>query len=404
MTAAAGGRPASGSRAHRSSSRRRPRVVLAPNAFKGSFDAVQVAGAWADALAGVARTDLRPLSDGGDGLVAVVRHYRPEVLDVRARVPDPLGRSVEAAWGWDPGRGAAYLESAAAVGLRLLAPGERRPLEADTAGLGRLIGMAAGLGVRRLVVGLGGSATVDGGMGMARALGYRFEDARGRTLREPADLGRLARVLPPTEPSADRRGRSAGLRVTALADVDSPLLGPAGAAAVFGPQKGASAADVERLEAGLERLAERWVADLAAPADLAEARGAGSAGGLGAGLVAVLGARLMGGAGWCARLAGLARALAGADLVITGEGRLDAQSLAGKGTADVLRRARRRGLPAGVVCAASDLPGAELGPAVALVDAGDLARGGSGKAGTLSLEDLGRLARLAFDRLREASR
>ncbi|MGH7558425.1 MAG: glycerate kinase [Gemmatimonadota bacterium] len=366
---------------------RAPRVVVAPNAFKGTFDAVQVARAWGEALADVARVDLRPMSDGGDGFVAVVRHYRPETLEVRARVPDPLGRPVHAAWGWDPDRRVAYLESAAAVGLRHLAPEERRPLAADTAGLGRLIQVAGSLGVRRLAIGLGGSATVDGGLGMARALGYRFLDARGRPIHRPGDLPRLARLAPPKDSPVGSTG------VTALADVENPLLGSRGAAAVYGPQKGASPADVERLEAGLARLAERWIADLGAPHDLAEVRGAGAAGGLGAGLVAFLGARLAGGAGWCARLARLARALDGADLALTGEGRLDAQSLAGKATGYVLSRARRRGLPAGLVCAGAAVPRPDLDPSVTLVE---------GRAEALSLDDLGHLARRAFDRLREA--
>ncbi|MGH7563843.1 MAG: glycerate kinase family protein [Gemmatimonadota bacterium] len=368
-------------------SRRAPRVVVAPNAFKGTFDAIGVARAWGEALADVARVDLRPMSDGGDGFVAVVRHYRPETLEVRARVPDPLGRPIDAAWGWEPDRHVAYLESAAAIGLRHLAPEERRPLVADSAGLGRLIEVTGSLSVRRLLIGLGGSATVDGGLGMARALGYRFLDARGRPICRPGDLPRLARLAPPKDAPALPTG------VTALADVESPLLGPRGAAAVFGPQKGASPADVERLEAGLARLAERWSADLGVPSDLVAVRGAGAAGGLGAGLVAFLGARLAGGTGWYARLAGLARALDKADLVLTGEGRLDAQSLAGKGTGYVLSRARRRNLPVGIVCAEAAVPGSCLGPSVTLVE---------GRADALSLDDLGRLARLAFDRLREA--
>ncbi|MGH7571880.1 MAG: glycerate kinase family protein [Gemmatimonadota bacterium] len=376
-------------------SRRPPRVVVAPNAFKGTFDAVQVARAWGEALRDVARVDLRPMSDGGDGFVAVVRHYRPEALEARARVPDPLGRPIAAVWGWDPDRRVAYLESAAAIGLRHLAPEERRPLIADSAGLGRLIRVAGSLGVRRLVIGLGGSATVDGGLGMARALGYRFLDAGGRPIDRPGDLPRLARVVPPKGAPAVPAG------VTALADVLSPLLGPRGAAAVFGPQKGASPADVERLEAGLARLAERWSGDLGAPSDLAGARGAGAAGGLGAGSVAFLGARLAGGTGWWARLAGLARALGKADLALTGEGRLDAQSLTGKGTGYVLSRARRRGLPAGIVCAEAAVPRSSLGPSVTLVDGRDLT-GSGGPTDVLSLDDLKRLARLAFDRHREA--
>jgi glycerate kinase len=177
--------------------------------------------------------------------------------------------------------------------------------------------------------------------------------------------------------------------VTALADVDHPLLGPGGAAPAFGPQKGATPAQVERLEAGLARLAERWVADLGAPAALAAARGTGAAGGLGGALVAFLGARLTPGSAWMARRAALGRALDRADLVLTGEGRFDAGSLAGKGTGRVIREARRRGLPVAVVCARAEGP---VPAGVVIVDAGD-------DPGRLSPEDLGRLARRAFGRL-----
>ncbi|HUP01045.1 MAG TPA: glycerate kinase [Gemmatimonadota bacterium] len=348
----------------------RLRVVLAPNSFKGTFDAVAVAEAWRGALAtlpGVVPV-LRPMGDGGDGFLAVVRRYRPHVLEVAARVPDPLGRPVAAAWGWDPGARAAYLESAAAIGLGRMAAEERRPLEADSAGLGRLLATAAGIGVRRFLIGLGGSATVDGGLGMARALGFRFEDARGRAIGGPGSLERLARIHPPVAPPLGK-----GARVTALADVESPLLGPSGAAAVFGPQKGADPEAVARLEAGLARLAERWVADLGAPTGLPEARGAGAAGGLGAGSVAFLGAQLASGAAWCARLAGLGPALAGADLVLTGEGSYDAQSGAGKATGYVVARARRARVPAEVLDGGA-LEGARPGAQLTLDDLGALAR------------------------------
>src|SRR5688572_25280860 len=158
---------------------RRRRILLSPNAFKGTFDPVEVAEIWRVALETERRVEVdpRPLSDGGDGFLAVVRRYRPRVLEVRARVRDPLGRPIAAAWGWDPGTGAAYVESAAAIGLHLVGAGERRPLEATSEGLGMLLKVGAALGPARIAVGLGGSATVDGGLGAARALGFRFEGA-----------------------------------------------------------------------------------------------------------------------------------------------------------------------------------------------------------------------------------
>lgn len=360
--------------------------MLAPNAFKGSFDAVQLAEAWRGALAAVPGVEpiARPMSDGGDGFVAVVSHYRPRVLAVAARVSDPLGRAVDAVWGWDPSGRAAYIESAAAIGLRHVQPGERRPLEADSTGLGQLLLSATGLGVRRVVIGLGGSATVDGGLGMARALGFRFADRRGRPVERPEDLALLARIESPKAPRAD-------VRVTALADVASPLLGPAGAAAVFGPQKGTGPMDVERLEEGLARIAARWSADLGAPADLADRAGAGAAGGLGAACVAFLGARLVPGAAWCARLAGLSAALRDADAALTGEGRFDAQSTAGKATGYVLDRARDAGIPAAVLCAEFAGPASPAGASAAgaplILD------------GASDLQRMGSLARTAVERL-----
>lgn len=378
--------------------RKRPRrrtILLAPNAFKGSFDAVEVAEMWRQGLAGVrgVSVELRPMSDGGDGFLAVVRRYRPRVLEVRARVRDPLGRPIAAAWGWDPDARAAFVESAAAIGLGLLGQGERDPLVATSAGLGGLLAAAHALGVRRISVGLGGSATVDGGLGMARALGFRFEDRRGRAIDRPAALERLARIVPP------ERSLLAGIRIAALADVDHPLLGGGGSAAVFGPQKGADPVAVARLERGLVRLAERWVADLGAPAGLAERRGAGAAGGLGAALAGFLGARLERGAASCARLAGLASALARADGVVTGEGRYDAQSEGGnKGSGWIVGRARRAGVPAVIACATADPEAAgRVRARGALVVDGDAAGLGTGRFGPAEHGALARAAVAALE-------
>jgi glycerate kinase len=364
------------------------RVVLAPNAFKGSFDGVAVARAWAEALAGRAETRLAPMSDGGDGFLAVVRYHRPRVLEVAARVRDPLGHPVAARWGWDPEGGAAYLESAAAIGLRLVERERRAPLMATTAGLGRLIRTAAGLGPAELVVGLGGSATVDGGLGMARALGYRFEDQAGGAIERPADLPRLARIARPEEPPLPD-----GVRVLALADVTAPLHGPDGAARAYGPQKGADPAAVERLAEGLERMAEAWREDLAAPVDLTRRPGAGAAGGLGAALVAFLGAELVPGSEWCAELAGLDAALVGADGLVTGEGRFDRQSLRGKATGRALEGARAAGVRAAVVCGVAD---AGAGAGDVLVVEGSAV--GRGREDRLDTGDLARLVGLVLDR------
>jgi glycerate kinase len=357
------------------------RIVVAPNAFKGSLDATQVAEALAAPLEGRADAVLAPMSDGGDGFLAALRRYRPDVLAVSARVAGPAGRATSALWGWHPEEGIAYLESAAAIGIHLVDRGSRDPLLATSAGLGRLIRTAAGLAPAEIVIGLGGSATVDGGLGMARELGFRFEDRAGTPVLRPTDLQGLARIVPPAAPPLAR-----GIRLLALADVTSPLHGPGGAARAFGPQKGAGPAAVELLATGLERLEEAWRADLGAPTDLARRPGAGAAGGLGAGLVAFLGADLASGSEWCGELAGLGAALRGASGVVTAEGRFDRQSLSGKATGHVLTLARAAGVPAAVVCAVQD-PGAGAA-GVTVVDASAI---GLDPESRLSREDLGRM-------------
>jgi glycerate kinase len=328
-----------------------------------------------------------PVSDGGDGFLAVLFHYRPDVLEVAARVLDPAGRPVTAAWGWDPDGGVAYLESATAIGIRLLEPVLCDPLEVTSAGLGRLIRTAAALAPAEIVVGLGGSATVDGGFGMARELGFRFEDHSGNAIERPADLSRLTRIHPPAGGAL-----FGGTRLLALADVIAPLHGPEGAARAFGPQKGAGPEGVARLAEGLERLEEVWRRDLKAPADLADRPGAGAAGGLGAALSAFLGAEIASGAQWCARVAGIEQALAGAGGIVTGEGRFDRQSHRGKATGHVLALARAVGVPSAVVCAAAEEQ-EEDGPLV--VDAATIGRRSGDRLGR---EDLARLVQVVLDR------
>src|SRR5687768_12097054 len=364
------------------------RIVVAPNAFKGSLDAIGVAEALAAPLEGRADVVILPMSDGGDGFLAALRRYRPDVLAVSARVPDPAGRATSALWGWHPEEGIAYLESAAAIGIHLVDRGARDPLRATSAGLGRLIRTAAGLAPTEIVIGLGGSATVDGGLGMALELGFRFEDAAGNPLFRPIDLPRLARIVPPHVPPVER-----GIRFLALADVISPLHGPEGAAHAFGPQKGAGPEAVELLAAGLQRMEDAWRADLGAAEDLARRPGAGAAGGLGAALPAFLGAELASGSEWCGRLAGLGVALRGAAGVVTAEGRFDRQSLSGKATGHVLALARAAGVPAAVVCAVRGAGTDAAG--VTVVDAQAV---GLEPERRLTREDLGRMMDLVLAR------
>jgi glycerate kinase len=224
-------------------------------------------------------------------------------------------------------------------------------MRADTRGVGELLVACRGRGARDLALGLGGSGTVDGGTGMARALGFRFLDASGGVLAPGgAALARLARIEPPGSWTwaADANRPVKLPEVTALADVRSPLLGPDGAARRFAPQKGADADQVERLEEGLARLAERCARDLGA--EVRDLAGAGAAGGLGAGCVAFLGARLVPGADWLMQRLGFEAALASADLVVTGEGAWDVTSGLGKVTDRVIERAQADGVPVLLVC------------------------------------------------------
>jgi glycerate kinase len=305
-------------------------ILVAPTAFKGSLGPRVVAEALAEGARRVAPGALVlacPLADGGDGLLDAV--LAPGALREPVTVTGPLGQPVEGEIGWID-EATVIIESASACGLRLLPVRERKPQVTTSRGVGELVAVAAERGAATVVVGLGGSATVDGGAGAARALGWRLKDASGQEL--PEGGGALA-ALAALEP-----GWTLSARLVALADVANPLVGPEGAARVFGPQKGASAADVERLDAGLSRLAE-LMARYGRP-ELGALPGGGAAGGLGAGLAFFAGAELVAGAGWVLERVGFDAALARADLVLTGEGAVDLTSLAGKAVGEVLRRAR----------------------------------------------------------------
>jgi glycerate kinase len=313
------------------------RVLIAPDSFKGSATAAAAAAAlaagWLAVRPGDQVTRL-PLADGGEGTLDVLAATVAGARWRQAQVTGPGGDPVRCRWLLLPGR-VAVVELARASGLPLLARPD--PMGAHTIGLGEVLGRALDSGATRILAGLGGSASTDGGTGALTALGARFLDAAGRRL--PPGGGALA-ALARADLSRLRPPPLDG--VTCLADVTAPLLGPRGAAAVFGPQKGADAAQIARLEAGLARLTEVLGGDPAAP-------GAGAAGGTGYGLAAAWGAVFTPGAAELSRLAGLDRALAAADLVITGEGRFDPTSLTGKTTGTVLAAAAAAGVPAALV-------------------------------------------------------
>lgn len=317
------------------------RFVLAPQEFKGSLTAREAVVAMEDGIRRClpdAAVDRVPMADGGPGMVDALTAARGGELRV-ARVHDPLGRPVDAVYGLvDNGR-LAVIEMAAASGLSLLERSELDPLRASSDGTGELIRFALDAGAREFIIGIGGSATNDGGVGMASALGIRFLDAEGQPL--PPGGEALARLA-----SIDSRmcdPRLAESRFLAACDVSNPLCGPQGASAIYGPQKGATPEIVLRLDAALRRLAEVIARDLGT--DVVDLPGSGAAGGLGAGLVAFLGAELRPGFPLIAAAARLAQRIRGADLVLTGEGRLDLQTAFGKTVAGVAAVAAEEGVP-----------------------------------------------------------
>lgn len=321
------------------------RVVIAPQGFKGGLTALEAARAIERGVlraAPDAQCVLAPVADGGDGtLQALVDSSGGRIVSVR--VSDPMGRPVEAEWGSMGDGVTAVIEMARSSGLALLSDDERDPLTTTTYGVGELVRAALDAGHRRFIVGIGGSATNDGGAGMMQALGARLLDAEGDDLPPGgAALARLERI--------DRTGmdpRLEGADIDVACDVNNPLCGPDGASAVFGPQKGATPQMVEQLDAALARYADVIERDLGA--DIRDRPGAGAAGGLGAGLMAFLGAKLMAGVDIVLDAVGLDDRLEGADLVITGEGQIDHSTAFNKAPVGVARLARGRSIPVIVI-------------------------------------------------------
>lgn len=321
------------------------RIAIAPNAFRGSLTALDAvacitAGLERSALAARGNLELipMPLADGGDGTLDILlRGLGGE--RIWRTVTGPDGEPVCAPFGVLGDGRTAVIEMAHASGIELIPPARRNPLHTTTYGTGELIGAALDRGCRHLVIGIGGSATNDGGAGCMQALGARLTDESGAPI--PPGGGGLAR-LASIEANALRQ-RLEGVEVTVLCDVTNPLIGPNGASHVFGPQKGADPDMVRVLDANLTRYADIIRRDLGL--DVAELPGGGAAGGFGAGLVAFLGARLAPGGATLIDLLGYEAHLARADLVITGEGKLDAQTEGGKAVQRIAEAATRAGVP-----------------------------------------------------------
>lgn len=335
------------------------RVVIAPDSFKGTATAADAAGALAAGWRSVRSGDdlvERPMADGGEGTLDAFASAVPGARRMPITVRGPVTAPVEASWLLLPD-GTGVVELAATSGITLIDPLD--PLDAHSAGFGEAIAAALDAGVERLLLGLGGSASSDGGTGALAVLGARFLDASGR----PVALGNRGLAAIASVDLTGLRPLPRGGAVI-LGDVTNPLLGHLGAATVFGPQKGADAATVEVLEANLARLAD-VMPDAVRP--LAVAAGGGAAGGTGFGLLA-WGAEMGGGASLVAQAVGLGDAIAGAGLVITGEGRFDGQSEAGKAPTVVAGLARDAGVPTALVAGAITAETRGFAASVALVD------------------------------------
>jgi glycerate kinase len=331
------------------------RVILAPDKFRGSLTARQVTNAMEEGVRQVwpdAELVALPLADGGEGTAQVLTEATSGTWHT-AVVSDPLGRPVEAGFGLSGDGHTAFIEMAAASGLALLTHNERRTLQTSTVGTGELIRHAINLGVSHVVLAIGGSATTDAGIGMASALGWEFLDGRGKSLRAIGQsLPRLSRIIAPAVSNLS------SITFSVACDVTNPLYGLEGAAYVYGPQKGATPRELHWSDTGL-----RWFADVVQEqfnVDVANRAGAGAAGGLGAGALFFLNATLRPGVDVVLDAVDFDRHVRQADLVLTGEGKLDRQTLQGKVLKGVADRGRLAHVPVVALCGTLDLGPADI--------------------------------------------
>ena len=333
------------------------RILVAPDKFKGALNAREVAENIAKGLRDVlpdAEIEIVPMADGGEGTAEAICEARSGSW-LKCKAHDPIGREIEARYAWIEDGELAVMEMSEAAGMRRLSENERDPVRATTFGVGEMILDAKNRDANEIIIGLGGSATNDGGWGLARALGYRFYSDARELKKDVSELRNLTRITFPEKvvgalvPSAqpkDRRLTQPPLQRTlptiiAAVDVRNPLLGDSGATQVFGPQKGASHDELKVLEQALTRLANVVAEDFGF--DYRDKPGAGAAGGLGFGLMSFCGATIRPGFDVVAEAVGLESKMKDADVVITGEGSLDRQTLEGKTPAGVARLARKLG-------------------------------------------------------------
>jgi glycerate kinase len=319
------------------------RILIAPDKFKGALNAREVAENIAKGLRDAlpdAKIDIVPMADGGEGTAEAICEARGGSW-LKCKAHDPLGREIEARYGWIEDGELAVMEMSEAAGMRRLSESERDPVRATTFGVGEMILDAASRGANEMIIGLGGSATNDGGSGMARALGFRFdyehehkqEHEQEKDRECVTDLVNLGRIEKPQDLKLPK--------IIAAVDVQNPLLGENGATRVFGPQKGASEDELSVLERALTRLADVVAEEFGF--DYRDRPGAGAAGGLGFGLMSFCGATIRSGFDVVAEAVGLESKMKGVDVVITGEGSLDRQTLEGKTPTGVARLARKLG-------------------------------------------------------------
>jgi glycerate kinase len=327
------------------------KILVAPDKFKGSLEAADVCRA---AELGIklaypeAEVNSLPLADGGEGTTRILtEHTGGRYVEVAVR--DPLGRQVAARYGVSGDGETAFIEMALASGLMLLARNEYNPLKTSTFGTGELIKAAIDRGVKRIILGIGGSATTDGGIGMAAALGYKFYDESGKLL-DPIgqSLNKISHIH-----TDDVDPRLSSIAFTVACDVTNPLFGDAGAAYIYGPQKGADAEMVKQLDLGLRNLSR--IASQTFGTAISEFPGAGAAGGLGAGAMWFLNGKLEPGVSIVMKYTGIETHIQLADLVITGEGKVDAQTLQGKVVLGLSEFCRKYHKPLVVICGTLDI-------------------------------------------------
>jgi glycerate kinase len=326
------------------------KILIAPDKFKGALTAREVAESVAKGLRDTlpnARIEIVPMADGGEGTAEVICNARGGSW-LRCKAHDPLGRQIETRYAWIENAKLAVMEMSEAAGMRRLSESERDPVRASTFGVGEMILDAASRGTSEIIIGLGGSATNDGGFGMARALGFRFFSGAKELTDGVSELAKLTRIQAPVSAgvsSASSISQPARLppqlKIVAAVDVKNPLLGKNGATRVFGPQKGASKDTIDILERALTRLADVVAEEFGF--DYRDKPGAGAAGGLGFGLMSFCAAKIRPGFEVVAEAVELESKIKDADLVITGEGSLDRQTLEGKTPAGVARLARKLG-------------------------------------------------------------